>query len=67
MIGFWGQATLLVIGYLFSGLHVSISMPAFPTSHQSIGTVSIGYTLLGQTRAGAVDWRSPAEGGPVDP
>ena len=27
MVGFWGQATLLVIGYLFSGLHVSISMP----------------------------------------
>lgn len=40
---------------------------SLPTSHQSIGTVSIGYTLLGQTRAGAVDWRSPAEGGPVDP
>jgi len=29
-----------------------------PTSHQSIGTVSIGYTLLGQTRSGAVDWRT---------
>jgi hypothetical protein len=22
-----------------------------------VGTVSIGYTLLGQTRFGAVDWR----------
>jgi len=28
-----------------------------PTSHQTIGTFSIGYTLLGQTRFGAVDWR----------
>ena len=40
---------------------------SLPTSHQRIGTVSIGYTLLGQTRAGAVDWRTPAAGGPVDP
>jgi hypothetical protein len=40
---------------------------SLPTSHQSIGTVSIGYTLLGQTRAGAVDWRSPTGGGPDDP
>jgi hypothetical protein len=29
-----------------------------PTSHQSLSTVSIGYTLLGQARFGAVDWRS---------
>jgi hypothetical protein len=40
---------------------------SLPTSHQSIGTVSISYTLLGQTRAGAVDWRSPAAGGPDGP
>jgi Domain of unknown function (DUF3943) len=38
---------------------------SLPTSHQTIGTVSIGYTLLGQTRAGAVDWRPAAAGGPV--
>jgi hypothetical protein len=30
---------------------------SLPTSHQSIGTFSIGYTLVGQTRFGAVDWR----------
>ena len=36
-----------------------------PTSHQNIGTMSIGYTLLGQSRAGAVDWRPTAAGGPV--
>jgi len=26
-------------------------------SHQRVGTVSIGYTLLGHERFGAVDWR----------
>ena len=33
-----------------------------PTSHQTIGTVSIAYTLLGQTQFGAVDWRPTAAG-----
>jgi hypothetical protein len=33
-------------------------------SQQSVGVISIGYTLLGQTRVGAVDWRPRAEGGP---
>jgi hypothetical protein len=28
-----------------------------PTSHQTIGTFSIGYTYVGHTRFGAVDWR----------
>ncbi|HEY3731723.1 MAG TPA: DUF3943 domain-containing protein [Steroidobacteraceae bacterium] len=28
-----------------------------PNSHQSVATISIGYTLLGHTRFGAVDWR----------
>jgi len=28
-----------------------------PDSHQTVGTVSIGYTLLGHERFGAVDWR----------
>jgi hypothetical protein len=32
-----------------------------PTSHQTIGTFSIGYTLLGSARFGAVDWRPGAE------
>ena len=35
-----------------------------PASHQSIGTVSIAYTLLGQTHFGAVDWRPTAGRGP---
>ena len=32
-----------------------------PTSHQRLNTVSIGYTLLGQARLGAVDWRKQPE------
>lgn len=32
-----------------------------PTSHQTVGTVSIGYTYVGHTRFGAVDWRPGAE------
>lgn len=28
-----------------------------PDSHQNVRTVNIGYTLLGHTRFGAVDWR----------
>jgi hypothetical protein len=35
-----------------------------PTTHQRVGAVSIVYSLLGQTRFGAVDWRPPEEGGP---
>ncbi|HEY4338822.1 MAG TPA: DUF3943 domain-containing protein [Steroidobacteraceae bacterium] len=34
-----------------------------PTSHQTIGTFSIGYTYVGHTRFGAVDWRPGAIGG----
>jgi Domain of unknown function (DUF3943) len=34
---------------------------ALPTSHQTLNTVSIGYTLLGHARLGAVDWRKPPE------
>ena len=32
-----------------------------PTSHQTIGTISIAYTLLGQLHFGAVDWRPAIE------
>jgi hypothetical protein len=28
-----------------------------PSSHQRVSTVSVGYTLLGHERFGAVDWR----------
>ena len=33
-------------------------------THQSVGTVSLVYSLLGQTRFGAVDWRPAYAGGP---
>lgn len=32
-----------------------------PDSHQSVRTISIGYTLLGHTRLGAVEWRSDSQ------
>jgi hypothetical protein len=35
-----------------------------PTSHQTVGTFSIGYTLIGQTHFGTVDWRSGATQAP---
>lgn len=33
-------------------------------TRQTVGAVSIGYTCLGQTRFGAVDWRPKSAGGP---
>ena len=35
-----------------------------PRTHQSVGTVSLVYSFLGQTRFGAVDWRPKSAGGP---
>jgi hypothetical protein len=35
-----------------------------PTT-QSVGAFSLVYSLLGQTRFGAVDWRPASEGGPL--
>jgi hypothetical protein len=35
-----------------------------PDTRQTVGAVSLGYTRLGQTRFGAVDWRPKSEGGP---
>jgi hypothetical protein len=35
-----------------------------PSSHQAIGTFSIGYTLLGQAQFGAVDWREDSTRSP---
>lgn len=36
----------------------------FPDTQQDVGAISIGYTYLGQTRSGAVDWRPKSQGGP---
>lgn len=35
-----------------------------PETRQTVGAISIGYTYLGQTRFGAVDWRPKRAGGP---
>lgn len=35
-----------------------------PASHQKVGAISIGYTLLGQSHLGTVDWRPAVDGGP---
>jgi hypothetical protein len=40
------------------------SYPDMPDTHQRVGAISIGYTYMGQTRSGAVDWRPKSEGGP---
>jgi hypothetical protein len=39
------------------------SYATLPTSHQRLSTFSIGYTLLGQARLGAVDWRPASQQG----
>jgi hypothetical protein len=38
--------------------------PSLPDTRQTVGAVSLGYTYLGQTRFGAVDWRPKGNGGP---
>ncbi len=38
--------------------------PDLAATKQSVGTISVGYTYLGQTRFGAVDWRPKSAGGP---
>jgi hypothetical protein len=35
-----------------------------PDTRQRVGAFSVGYSFLGQTRSGAVDWRPKNEGGP---
>ena len=35
-----------------------------PDTRQDVGSFSIGYAYLGQTRSGAVDWRPKRDGGP---
>src|SRR3569623_296965 len=44
--------------------HRAGNYAGLPHSHQSVGVVSVGYALLGQTRFGAVDWRPHSAGGP---
>lgn len=59
-----GDVALTVRLYRLNGLTVRYSesdrtgtYASLPTSRQTLGTVSLGYTLLGQSRLGAVEWR----------
>lgn len=38
--------------------------PDLADTHQRVGAISLGYTYLGQTHFGAVDWRPASAGGP---
>ncbi len=66
-----GVATLTVRVYNLHGItlrHTVSQRDAhysnLEDTRQTVGAVSIGYTYLGQTRFGAVDWRSKSAGGP---
>jgi hypothetical protein len=59
-----GDASVTIRVYNLHGITLRYSesrrvgtYASLPTSRQTVGTVSIGYTLLGQTRFGALDWR----------
>ncbi len=66
-----GVATLTVRVYNLHGLTFRYTISRRDANYgnlsdtrQTLGAVSIGYTYLGQTRFGAVDWRPKSEGGP---
>jgi hypothetical protein len=48
------------IGYVAT--HRNAHYPDLPDTHQSVGTLSVYYTLLGDTKFGLRDWRSPDTG-----
>jgi hypothetical protein len=59
-----GDASVTIRVYNLHGITLRYSesrrvgtYASLPTSRQTVGTVSIGYTLLGQTHFGALDWR----------
>jgi len=52
----------ITLKYAFS--HREARYPSLATTRQSVGAISIGYTYLGQTHFGAVDWRPSIAGGP---
>ena len=55
----------IAIRYISSHRHALY--PDLTDTHQSVGTVAVFYTLLGDTGLGAVDWRKAEEGEPVQP
>jgi Domain of unknown function (DUF3943) len=63
-----GDVALTLRVYGLNGLTIRYSesnrvgtYASLPTSRQTLGTVSLGYTLLGQSHLGAVDWRRAAD------
>ena len=68
---FRGVATLTVRLYNLHGITIRYTISQrdahyddLADTRQTMGSVSLGYTYLGQTRFGAVDWRSKSAGGP---
>ena len=69
---FRGVGTLTVRVYDLHGLTLRYTISQRNAQYgelldtrQTVGTVSVGYTYLGQTRFGAVDWRPKSAGGPL--
>jgi len=69
---FRGVGTLTVRVYNLHGLTLRYTISrrdahynTLADTSQTVGTVSVGYTYLGQARFGAVDWRLKSEGGPL--
>ena len=67
-----GVGTLTVRVYDLHGLTLRYTISrrdahynTLADTSQTVGTISVGYTYLGQTRFGAVDWRPKSEGGPL--
>jgi TolB-like protein len=50
----------IALGYVTTNR--SSHYPDLPDTHQSVGTVGVYYTLLGDTKFGLRDWRSPDTG-----
>jgi TolB-like protein len=50
----------IALGYVTSSRNAHY--PDLPDTHQSVGTVGVYYTLLGDTKFGLRDWRSPDTG-----
>jgi hypothetical protein len=66
-----GVATLTVRVYNLHGITLRYTVSQrdaqysnLENTQQTVAAVSIGYTYLGQTRFGAVDWRPKSDGGP---
>ena len=68
---FRGVATLTVRLYNLHGITLRYTVSQrdahysdLEDTRQAVGSISLGYTYLGQTRFGAVDWRPKSAGGP---